>query len=127
MRAGKLRHVVTIEEPVQVERDSGAEEIQYGPWLVDIAAHVLPAGDGGAMRGGEQYVSAQVLATVDTRIRIRYRPGITETMRVRQVVGPGSPTPFNLWDIQAVTPADERKRELWLWCRLRRAEGFRSE
>ncbi len=125
MRSGKLRHVVTLERAITTSRDSGGEETTYVPWLEDIAAHVLPAGDG--MRGGEQYVSAQVLATIDTKVRIRYRPGVLETMRVRHEVGPGSPTLVDLYDIQAVTPADERKRELWLWCRQRKAEGFRSE
>lgn len=125
MRSGKLRHVVTIERAIQGNRETGAEDITYIPHLEGIAAHVLPAADG--MRGGEQYVSAQVLATIDTKIRIRYRPGMVETMRVRQEIGPGSPTLVNLYDIQAITPADERNRELWLWCRQRKAEGFRSE
>ncbi len=97
---------------------------QYIPFLTEIAAHVMDGGAG--MRGAEQYVSAQILATVDTKIRIRYRPGITEKMRVRRETGPGSPTKLDLYDIQAVTPADARNRELWLWCTQRKATGFRS-
>ena len=126
MRAGLLRHVVSIEQAQDAVSEGGSVTTQYIPYLTDIAAHVLPAGDGGGMRGGEQYVSAQVLATVDTKVRIRYRDGITERMRVVHREGPGSPTRVTYYDIQAVTPADSRRRELWLWCRARVGEGFRS-
>lgn len=127
MRAGLLRHVVSLEQATDAVSAGGSVTTQYTPYLTDIAAHVLPAGDGGDMRGGEQYVSAQVLATIDTKIRIRYRDGIDSKMRVVRREGPGSPTRVTIYDIVAVTPADARRRELWLWCKARIGEGFRAE
>ncbi len=127
MRSGLLRHVVHIDAAVTEVSEAGAVSTAWVPFLdgpngEGMAAHVMPAGD---QTGRETYTSAQVMATVDTKIRIRYRPGITAKMRVRQEIGPGSPTQVDLFDIQAVVEADSRKRELWLWCRRRDAEGFR--
>lgn len=122
MRAGSLRHVVTVEAAYTQTSERGGVSTDYAPWLVRIAAHVMPAGD---QTGRETYTSAQVMAQVDTKIRIRYREGVTAKMRVRHEIGPGSPTRVDLYDIMAVVEADSRKRELWLWCRRRDAEGFR--
>ncbi len=124
MRAGTLRHRVTIESPVETSDGQGGTDRTYEPWLTRISAHVLPGTDG--MRGGETYVSQQIQAEVTTRIRIRYRRGITVKHRVRHEHGAGRPTEVDLYDILAVTPADERNEELWLWCKLREGQGFRT-
>lgn len=124
MRSGKLRHRVTIERATDTRSPTGAVGTTYAPWLTRIAAQVLPAGE--AASGRESFVSAQIQAVVDTRIRIRYRDGITAKMRVRRERGPGSPTDVELWDIEAVLEADSRKSELWLMCKRRDADGYRS-
>ena len=124
MRSGKLRHRVTIERAIDTTSPQGAVGTQYVPWLTRICAHILPAGE--AASGRESFISSQVQAATDTRIRIRYRPGINEKMRVREERGPGSPTDVRLWDIEAVLEADATRRELWLMCKLRAAQGFRS-
>lgn len=122
MRSGTLRHVVSIDAAVDRVSASGAVTTAYVPYLQNIAAHVMPAGD---QTGRETYTSAMIMATVDTKVRVRYREGITAKMRVRHETGPGSPTHVDLYDIMAVVEADSRKRELWLWCRRRDAGGFR--
>lgn len=132
MRSGLLRHRVTIEAAVDGLDDSGAPRQTWVPFLPatdpdgqGIAAHVLPADAG--QRGGEQFTADQIRATCDTKVRIRYREGVTPKMRVRHHTGaPGSPTLDVLYDIEAVTDADPRKNELWLWCRSRQTDGFRS-
>lgn len=123
MRAGTLRHRVTIEAPIDTVSESGAIGTDYVPWLVRIRAHVLPASD---MSHRETYINAQIASQVDTKIRIRYREGMTAKMRVRQDIGPGSPTRRDIWDIIAVVPADSMKAEMWLYCRKRSAQGYRS-
>lgn len=120
MRAGPLRHFVTLQRPIKTRTDSGAVRDDFEDWLPDIKAEVLD------VTGGERWVQAQVAADVTTRIRIRYRAGVTADMRVVQRALPGSPTALDVFDIESVIKADGRKVELHLFCRRRDAEGFRT-
>lgn len=120
MRAGPLRHRVTIQRRLNVRSGSGAIKDQYENWLVRIAASVE------ALTGSERWLEAQPVADINARIRIRYRDGITAKMRVVHQRAPGSPTLIDVYDIEAVIPADGRKVELHLLCKKRDAEGFRS-
>ena len=76
---GRLRHRVTIEELVTELDSDGA---QVPTWI--------PFGDGRALPAEISPLSARELiaahavhSKVTTRIRLRYRPGITAGMRVR--------------------------------------------
>lgn len=121
MRAGPLRDIVTLERPVGTKTDTGSVRDNFEPWLIDIAAAVED------IRGNESWLaSQQVAADVTTRVRIRYRPGVDATMRIRQRREAGSPTIDDVMDIQAVIRPDQRKEELHLFCTRRDAEGFRS-
>ena len=102
MRAGELRHRVTIQQK-SVTRNTFGEEVVTWQDVATVWAAIEP------LRGREFFESQQVNAEVTTRIRIRYRPGITPTMRV--VFG------NRVFDIQAVINVDERNRELHLMCR----------
>lgn len=121
MESGKLRHQVTIQRPVDVRGELGGVSQQYEDWLVDIRAEVLP------MTARESFVAQQIAAELDTRIRIRFRRGITPGMRVRHLVSSGSPSLFDYYDIVG-EPVDigGRRRELHLMCTKRDAEGFRT-
>lgn len=102
MRAGQLRQRVTIQEK-DVTRDThGAEEITWTD-LATVWAAVEP------LTGREWIEGRQETAGVSTRIRIRYRSGITPEMRVSF----GDIT-FN---ILSVIHVQERERELHLMCR----------
>ncbi len=125
MRAGTLRHRVSIERRVTTRSATGATVEAYEVFLPRIQAHVLPADQGAS--GNEAWGSAQVQGTVDTKIRIRKRPGLNITMRVRHHHGSGSPTTDDVYDIAAIAPADTPTTELVLWCRLREGQGFRSD
>jgi SPP1 family predicted phage head-tail adaptor len=77
MKAGKLRHVVTIEERGS-ERDSNGEIIES--WTdafgVSLRAGIAPL-------SGRELLSAQAeQAEITTRITMRYLPGVQAEMRV---------------------------------------------
>lgn len=120
MRAGPLRHRVTIQRNLNARAGSGAVKDEFEDWLVRIAAAVEP------ITGAERWVQAQPVSDITARIRVRYRDGITAKMRVTHQRAPGSPTLIDIYDIEAVVPADGRKVELHLLCRKRDAEGFRT-
>lgn len=120
MRAGPLRHRVTIERLIPQKSATGAVLDRYEPWLERIAAAVEP------VTGAERWIANQPVADITARIRVRYRDGITAKMRVIHRRAAGSPTLEDIYDIEAVVPADGRKIEMHLLCKKRDAEGFRS-
>lgn len=120
MRAGPLRHRGTLQRNLNARSSTGAVKDEYEDWLVRIACAVEP------VTGSERWVQAQPVADITCRIRIRYRPGVTAKMRFLHQRESGSPTLIDIYDIEAVVPADGRKVELHLLCRKRDAEGFRT-
>lgn len=126
MRAGQLRHVGTIEQATDDVDATSGPVTSYAPYLPRIRCHVLPA-DSGMVGGEAPQGGPQIQADIDTKVRIRYRPGITERMRFRHHVGgQGSPTLDEVYDIQAVTAGNLKRTELWLWCKRRIADGYRG-
>ena len=77
MISGQLRHKVTIEAPVPTRTTSMSQVDSYVPFLADIWAAIEP------ISSTEIYGASQIQSTATTRIRIRYRPGITAKMRIR--------------------------------------------
>ena len=76
MRAGALRHRVTVEQ-METSLDSDGERTES--WVDQfglIPAEIAP------LSGRELIAAAAVQAKVTTRIRIRYRPGVAPNMRV---------------------------------------------
>jgi SPP1 family predicted phage head-tail adaptor len=79
MRAGRLIQRITIEKPTAVTGQSGGTKKTWAPHLVDIAAgRRNPSGNErrATSHGGE-------VAEARVEFEIRYRPGITEQMRVK--------------------------------------------
>lgn len=77
MKAGMLRHLVTIENPNYVlNTDTGEEELQGWTTLAQVYASIEP------ISGREQLAAAQVIGSTTVRIRIRYLAGITASSRV---------------------------------------------
>lgn len=102
MRAGKLRHRVTIQQVTETRSATGAVVEAWGD-VADVWAAVEP------LRGREFFASKEFQAQVDTRIRIRYYPGVIPKMRV-------------LWGtriylVDSVINPEERDKELQLMCR----------
>lgn len=121
MQSGKLRHKVTIERRINGQNERGGPKETYEPWLVDIWAEVLMLGP------REQFGAQQVLSEINSKIRVRFRPGITAKMRVRWERRGGSPTDVEFYDI-AGPPIEVqgRQNEIWLLCVRRDAEGYRT-
>ncbi len=122
METGSLRHKVDIERPVEVRGELGGTSEQFELFLENIWASVEP------LSPSEYFAAAQVQSETSVRIRIRYRPGITSTMRVRQLVSRGSsPSQYRYFSIEG-EPLSVlgRDREIHLMCKLREAEGFRT-
>ncbi|WP_417292318.1 phage head closure protein [Desulfovibrio porci] len=101
MRAGALRHQVTLQRFVRGQDAYGGPVEEW----VDVAT-VWASLE--AMNGREFFASQQTQSEVTQRIRIRYMPGVAADMRV---VHQG--TVFN---IVAPLP-DNRQREIVLMCK----------
>ena len=101
MQAGSLRHRVAL-QTVTETRDAVGGVVESWATTATVWAAVEP------LRGREFYQARAEQAGVDTRIRIRYRSGITPKMRISW----GS----HVYDIEAVIEPDSRRRELHLMC-----------
>ena len=100
MRAGMLRHRVTIQRQELVFGKFGAP-LHDKVW--ENVATVWASLE--AMSGREFFASQQAQSEVTQRIRIRYRPDVTADMRVGKVFNIVAPLP------------DNQGRELVLMCR----------
>lgn len=117
MDSGKLRHYVTFEQLVTTladdsDDDSGAQRETWEPAFLgqQISAEIAPL-------SGREFVAAQaVQPKVNTRITIRYRPGVEPSMRVRHR--------NTVYAIQAVLPdAQSGTVHLTLMCESGVTEG----
>lgn len=103
MRAARLRHRVTIQQPVVAVNGYG-ERITTWSTVATVWAAVEP------LRGREFFDAEQVQAEISHRVIMRYRAGMESTMRllhegrVLHITAP----PIDV---------DERHRELQLMCR----------
>lgn len=121
MQAGRLRHRIDLQFPVD-EQDSSGEPITI--WQ-DFATNV--PSEIAALQGREFYAAQQEQSDVTTRIRIRWRKGVTELMRAVHTVTDDTGTQTDIYDIEAALPDQKSgRRELVLMCRKRGAEGFQS-
>jgi len=102
-----MRHRITLQSP-SAELDATGQPASWND-VATVWAAVEP------LRGREYFAAQQVNAETTTRIRIRYRAGVTSAMRGRY----GSRT----YDIVSVIDVDERHVELQLMCTERKGGG----
>lgn len=79
MRAGDLRHVVTIQRRVTgspQKTPSGQPDESWQDYLTGVSAAIEP------LRGKEYFEAMATQGELAVRIRIRYRTGIEHGMRV---------------------------------------------
>lgn len=100
MRAGKLRHLITIQQPT--ETNTAGNVTTTWSTYVQLWAEIMSAS------GNEGFLSDQRFATVTHTIRTRYYSGITPKMRA--VLG------SRVFKIHAALNWTERDRELRLLC-----------
>ena len=106
MRAGTLRHRVTLQKPTVVDDGQGGKTTTWTTGQVtDVPAAIEP------LMGREAIEASKVQGTMSHRITIRYSSavsGLTPTWRV--VFG------SRTFEIHAVKQIDERRREVQLEC-----------
>ena len=98
MRAGQLRHRITIETPVETAETTLGQPVPAWTFFADVFAAVEP------VTGSERFASQQMLAGVSHTIRIRYLAGVTVKMRATL----GS----RVFIFSAVLDSREHRREL---------------
>ena len=101
MRAGTLRTRVLIQQRA-LGRDGFGQQVTTWSTLSEAWAAIEP------MSGRELELAQAVSAEVTHQVTIRYRPGITQAMRI---VYNG-----RVFDIHSVLDADMRHREMVLMC-----------
>lgn len=102
MRAGRLRHRVTIQSKTVTQNSYGEEVITWTD-VDTVWASIEP------LRGREFEELRRAGADLTTRIVMRYQAGIVPEMRATE----GGHT----YDILSVVNVEERDRELHLMCR----------
>lgn len=104
MRAGPLRHRITIQQPSADQDDFGEETPVTWSTLVTVWAAFEP------VSGNERYIEAvdQRLAEASVRFRIRYRTDVTHKMRVSWY--------DRIFNILEVRNIGGRNREVYLMC-----------
>lgn len=102
MQAGRLRHRITIQEPV-VARNGFNEAITTWSNVATVWASVEP------ISGREFFAAEHVQSEITHRVRLRYRPGVTSEMRVS--------FGGRYLQIESVIDVRERNAEMQLMCR----------
>ncbi len=113
VQAGRFRHRVTIQKKTVGQDSTGGITETWSKFADNIPAAIDVGG------GGEAVASQQVAAKSNAEISIRWRPGVTTTMRVL----------YNgeVFNIEEVVPDSSTGRKvLTLVCVRREADGFRD-
>lgn len=77
LKAGKLRHRITIEAPVETrDPDSGEVLVSWTPLYTKVAAAIEPL-------SVKEFIASKTLQSqITAHITIRYRDGLTAKMRI---------------------------------------------
>lgn len=105
MRAGKLRHIVTLQQRVdghETPFPSGAPDQYWDTFQAGVPCSIDP------ISGREYFSQQQVQGEVTHRIRLRYLAGVTSALRVLYGT--------RVFDIVSVLNWEERNIELHLMC-----------
>ena len=102
MRAGKLRHSITVESLTDGKDGRGGLTETWATFA-ETQARIVP------LTGVELERSGRVDATVTHRLELRYTVGITPKMRVNWK------SQSRVFDINAVLHLEERQRETHLF------------
>lgn len=101
MQAGWLRHRISIQEKTVTRDAYGEEDFTWSTWKT-VWGSVQP------LRGREYMQATTEQVVYDTKIRLRYRTGVTPEQRISWN--------SKFYDIRSVHSVLERNRELELWC-----------
>lgn len=104
MKAGKMRHLVTIQRQTGA-RDTSGNETDTWNTFATVWAHIEPY-VGSARAGREEFTGNQMVGLDYTRFHLRYLAGLAPKDRILYGA--------RIFDIQAVNNRDERNFELEL-------------
>jgi len=110
MRAGTLRHKVTIQK-LDGTLDAAGVENQTWVDVATVRAAIEP------LRGDERFTAQQEVAQVTTRIRTRFLAGVVAKMQVEFIDLAQDPDLTRLYDILSVINVGQRDREMHLMCK----------
>lgn len=113
MRSGARRHLLTFEAPVETVDPVTGATVTTWTQQFQTRASIRP------LSGRELFAAQQVQAEVNTKVNIRWRLGVDETLRAR------SELDGTIFDIGAVLPDATLRREIDLLCIRRVSEGWR--
>ncbi len=102
MRAGQLRHKVTIQMPVETQNEYGEPTVRWQNFAANVWAWIGP------LKGREYFSAKQMVAEIAARIDIRYLIGVTAKMKVVHGI--------NEYLIEEIINDEERDRSLSLMC-----------
>ena len=105
MRAGKLRHRVTIQQTTETRESTMGGVIDTWGTFATRYASVSP------LTGREYFTAQQHASEVTHEVRLRYLSGVTTKMRVLH--------DGRTFDIESIANTDERDRETVLLCKER--------
>ena len=103
MRAGTLRHAITVQQDTGTSRGSMGSHVESWVTFANRRASIAP------LQGRERYEAHALAATVTHEVRMRYLNGI-EPKKFRILFG------NRVFDIQAIVNSEERNREMVLLC-----------
>lgn len=110
MRAGRLRHRVAIQTPVDAQNTRGEVERAY-PTVAVVRASVEP------LSGRELLEAQQIESRVTCRVRMRYADGVTSHSRILLLGPDGDPAhPTRTLNVLSVIDREQRHIELELMC-----------
>lgn len=102
MRAGKLRHRISIERAIETQDSSYNEPTSQWVLFAEVSASISP------LNGRELIRAKQVELKTDTEIMIRYLDGLSPKMRIVYR--------DRVFEILSIINTEERNRELRLLC-----------
>jgi SPP1 family predicted phage head-tail adaptor len=102
MRAGYLRHQITIEAPEETQTADGSFAVTWRTFATSWAS-IDP------LLGKEYFAAAREQADISHKIRMRFVSGLNHRMRI--LFG------TRIFEIESVINLGERNRELVIMCR----------
>lgn len=118
IRAGRLRHIVVVQQLTEnspQQTGTGEPDQSWTTYHANAPASIEP------VIGREFFAGDQVQSEVDTKIRMRYLPGlndgITSKMRIlHPTTCPCAPPAQEIYEIRGPANVEKRNREWLLYC-----------
>lgn len=110
MQAGKLRHRVIIQEPVETKGSMGGVVTTWQTRWRAVPASIEN------LRGNKFFAAQQINPNVTVEITIRWREGVTQQMRVLHENPPRSGW-YDAYGIEGLSPDLTLRREIKMSCK----------